>query len=1250
MKRFILAALAVSFLVASAHLPADEPPDVQMEFARRLRSRRMSALALEWLQRLAKEKNLPAELARRLPLEIARTQVAMAREAPAADRLPLLTEARKKLEEFHAKATDEVEKTLVRLEMARITHYQGQAFLNQAFRAEDKDSREDFANKAEKRFELAKKEFSEAIKAAEAVYKKYAKPATEQQAQIKQRLFKDLQKAKYDQARILIDLAQTYMNLETSEKRLKRGELLEEARKQLLAVAAEGKGGTDQEIPSLAYAWLIHVNMELDEPDRAVDRYNALVGVGLSLYGVKEPVKYLRTYPYKAFVTAKSALPKEAEAGLRWAVYFYIQVLHKHANPPIPKGVTKDRYIQYMCEQWLKTFPAHKTTAAGQGIRFELAKAHLNQALQISKDVKNPKAKKHYELALEYFSKVANSDSDLAERANQYIFPIKIKMIGAKTPVEALVRFDDLMVKARYEMIELIKLNEALSRAKPSEKEKLQKQQKDKIKLIITAFRRALRFADAKTPPNRVDDARFYLAYMYTITGDFYRAAVMSEYLARREPPVRRSPLAARYGIQALQQLLEVEDVPANRRRLRDLAAFVVYHRGKEWSNDPVMAIARHQLALVGMRSIKDLETEYSSLLTAVARDRTKVNAVVEKAKKLRQQFDEIVQLLADLPQDYKAFTFAQAQLGLTGLSFARKASGFAKSAGESGLKSIADEWSQAVGRYQQAAVLALNRIPTLPPKSDPATAQMFFIAQIEHAKWMFENAREFQDAKKAKVALAKYREMAKLADSLQKQFEEVQKDLDDKAREGIGNALKSLVLYSRLGLGEMEYQAGNYDKVLEPKMTGEIVSDVLTLAKGKDRVPVPNFRAVSELVALAMRAHVQKGNVTKAQELLELMQRLDAPPGELGNRDPALPLKRLIGELSRQVNELAKAKDKAKLQAYSTRFLQFFDALLKSRGTKGLDYNTVFFLARSYQILDQHEKAAELYGKIPRPPDFDPKAPLTEQEKTELKQIEAELKQFYETQKAERKAQVEQFQKSLEQAKALLAAYRKLNKSDEAARAEATVKDLEKRLAESQTELIKLQSLDETALAQKAKEQLDKRRQQRYQKELSLWWFIQVYRAEALRKARKLDEAEKLLETIWSDPKAVGKIRAWKEKNHLLEDRGLFGRAITAWSKLLTSRSLRQRVQADPTFKQFYFDCYYQFVWCWYMYSQTGGKAKEDRYLKRAADYILKLEFANNKEGWTLVKDKIEQLLRDAPRLNRVYLEMKKERQNAAG
>src|SRR5262249_60265372 len=73
MKRPPGLALVAAFLLAPLPARAEEPP--HFDFVHGLRERRYFDLALEYLHKLQARTDLPAEVAARLPLEIARTQL-----------------------------------------------------------------------------------------------------------------------------------------------------------------------------------------------------------------------------------------------------------------------------------------------------------------------------------------------------------------------------------------------------------------------------------------------------------------------------------------------------------------------------------------------------------------------------------------------------------------------------------------------------------------------------------------------------------------------------------------------------------------------------------------------------------------------------------------------------------------------------------------------------------------------------------------------------------------------------------------------------------------------------------------------------------------------------------------------------------------------------------------------------------------------------------------------------------------------
>src|SRR5262249_40860894 len=114
----------------------------------------------------------------------------------------------------------------------------------------------------------------------------------------------------------------------------------------------------------------------------------------------------------------------------------------------------------------------------------------------------------------------------------------------------------------------------------------------------------------------------------------------------------------------------------------------------------------------------------------------------------------------------------------------------------------------------------------------------------------------------------------------------------------------------------------------------------------------------------------------------------------------------------------------------------------------------------------------------------------------------------------------------------------------------------------------------------------------------------------------------------------------------HLLEDQGLFGKAITAWSQFLVHPQMKAALKSmggkspeeQDKIKTLYFECYYQYTWCHLMYGKNHKvEAKQKDFIQRAADKIVRLE--QNEDAWRLVGDDFRRLLAREPRLYEAYV-----------
>jgi hypothetical protein len=506
---------------------------------------------------------------------------------------------------------------------------------------------------------------------------------------------------------------------------------------------------------------------------------------------------------------------------------------------------------------------------------------------------------------------LATSDSEFASQANELNVAVSVERIK-DVPLAKLADLNDCFLKAQYEML-------LLKKAKDDDARKAH------LKNVVADLKRALLVADGKADARQIPEVRYYLTFAYLMSGDPYRAAILGESIARSRSPSKRAPAAAGYALDAYAGVLNQRNgnTDGNRQRVRDLAEFVLINKGKVWKTDPVSTIARYQLAMVNLRERK---------------------------------YEETIDLLEQLPPDYSGYIFAQSQLALTAIKAAKDAPGDAERAA-----------------FQQRALKALRRIPTLPPQPDPATAQMFFAAQLEQGNLLYAAAVDNLQKGDVKKAVARFEEMDKFTKRLHQQFKKLDaKLLNEEVKGQLDQAMGRLTRLAEFGQANTEHRAGNYDKVLA--LTEGTFKDVKALDKGDNGpIVVKDYKVTGGLLGLYLRTLVQKGQVAQAKEVLPLLRRLQGD-NDLEN-DAGLILQGLIKDLADQIKLLQERKDKAGLETIINNYSAFLEELSKQSNAKESLQN-LFFIARCYGSLDKHDKAAELYGRIPYPKEGGTKKP----------------------------------------------------------------------------------------------------------------------------------------------------------------------------------------------------------------------------------------------------------------------------------
>ena len=142
--------LSLVLLVVALPVRAQEPVESELDFVRKMRAKGYADLAKEYLDRMQK-RNDPA-LAGILPLEQARTLLAVAREKDPEQRVGIFNQARDFLKDYTQKNAGKPEAAEGTLELARLGTYEGQAILTKALRELEKTVQHDLARPAETKF------------------------------------------------------------------------------------------------------------------------------------------------------------------------------------------------------------------------------------------------------------------------------------------------------------------------------------------------------------------------------------------------------------------------------------------------------------------------------------------------------------------------------------------------------------------------------------------------------------------------------------------------------------------------------------------------------------------------------------------------------------------------------------------------------------------------------------------------------------------------------------------------------------------------------------------------------------------------------------------------------------------------------------------------------------------------------------------------------------------------------------------
>ena len=552
-----------AFLLAAGPAAADDASvQEDMRFIQELRNQGKPDLALEYLERIGK--NASPELAKQLPLELAKAKLAAAGDEPdSGKRLSLYTEARDEMQKWLTANPGSPRGGEVKLDMAQVAVMQGRTQLSRALMNPDfAEEMTPEAARARAMLEDAGAQIKEAAKVLDAELAKA----------------NDKEKKKLEDARLQADLnlaLNLFDQAQTYPREAKKGEVLvQRANKVTEAQTAFRKLMSKDDtnpICWVAHAWYGRCFHENGDPNKARAEYNVVL----------------------------NANKRTAAEAQRLARYFLLLAMRE--TPELPKETPA--YIIKTAESWLRDYPNYLKTPEGYGLRYFLAKVYFQETQE---DPKLTPANKNAYLkdARTLLRNVEASENDFTDRARQLKLQVIYKEQGGFTQkVENLKSFEDCYVRAQWELSEAAKdeTNPKLTDAQREEKHK------EHQAVVTESLERGLKLAAENKGRGEegleLGNAKAMLAFQYLNDKKYQEAIAIAEPFARSDPRSAQGADCAIYTLQCYSELVGAaegagrtpEELKTLRGKLFDFAGYME----KTWPKGGPGDTARFQTALL---------------------------------------------------------------------------------------------------------------------------------------------------------------------------------------------------------------------------------------------------------------------------------------------------------------------------------------------------------------------------------------------------------------------------------------------------------------------------------------------------------------------------------------------------------------------------------------------------------------------------------------------------------------------------
>src|SRR5262249_41524411 len=159
------------------------------------------------------------------------------------------------------------------------------------------------------------------------------------------------------------------------------------------------------------------------------------------------------------------------------------------------------------------------------------------------------------------------------------------------------------------------------------------------------------------------------------------------------------------------------------------------------------------------------------------------------------------------------------------------------------------------------------------PKNENPSVLAMYLMAKAEDSRYLYMEAFEDLNSKEELKAIKKFNDMKSFLKTLRAELDKVPPHLgnDDVIPNGkiskerhdqVEFTIRVMAKYADLGEAEVRFRSDNkdrFDQVLAA--TKPVVDDILAKAKTPGNIKLKDYRVTSDILSLALRANVQKGD-----------------------------------------------------------------------------------------------------------------------------------------------------------------------------------------------------------------------------------------------------------------------------------------------------------------------------------------------------------------------------------------------------